>query len=43
MFSAEGASVDDEGLHWRGASVWFSGTADGFAFADLHFGQIKPS
>ena len=42
MLSAEGASVDDEGLFWR-ASVRFSGAADGFALADLHFGQIKPS
>ena len=43
MLSAEGASVDDEGLLWRGASVRFSGASIGFAFADLHFGQINPS
>ena len=43
MLSAEGASVDDEGLFWIGFSVRFSGAADGFALADLHFGQIKPS
>ena len=43
MLSAEGVSVDDEGLLWRGASVRFSGAADGFKLADLHFGQIKPS
>ena len=43
MLSAEGASVDDEGIFRRGVLVRFSRAADGFALADLHFGQIKPS
>ena len=43
MLSAESVSVDDEGLFWREVSVRFSGAAGGFARADLHFGQLKPS
>ena len=43
MLSAERVSVDYGVLFWSGHSVRFSGVAGGFAFADLHFGQLKTS